>query len=293
MFWGDKGEDLEQTALIKNAESACPGLHVNGNWDQGNYDTDLATKVGSGNAPDLFLLDTKRLPEYASQGALQSIDSYVKKDKLSLKKYFWPNCLPLTVYHGKTYGLERDCGNNGMLLYNKDMFKARKVPFPTSHWTYSQLASAAVKLTGTYATKTDPTSKLRFGIGINRDDVRLNMYIWAWGGNWISSNLHSCGLTSAAARSALSFWHDLAYKKHGASTPAQENAVSGQQTGFTNQRYAMFFAGPWALNYVVRPSSYTGSRPGPKVTRGRCCRRSSPCTRSPRTSRRPGGCSST
>src|SRR5476649_1882797 len=46
MFWGDKGEFNEQTLVIKQAEAACPGLHVTPVWDQGNYDNDLATKIG-------------------------------------------------------------------------------------------------------------------------------------------------------------------------------------------------------------------------------------------------------
>ncbi|MCA1598490.1 MAG: extracellular solute-binding protein, partial [Chloroflexi bacterium] len=84
MFWGDKGEDIEQTAVIKQAEAACPGLHVNAIWDQGSYDADLATKIGSGNAPDVFQLDgSKRLPEYVSQGALKDITPYIKKDGLN------------------------------------------------------------------------------------------------------------------------------------------------------------------------------------------------------------------
>src|SRR5947209_3947444 len=77
MFWGDKGEYNEQTAVIKQVEAACPGIHVTPLWDQGNYDNDLATKIGSGNAPDVFQLDgSKRLPEYVSQGAVKDLTPY-------------------------------------------------------------------------------------------------------------------------------------------------------------------------------------------------------------------------
>ncbi len=136
MFWGDKGEDKEQTAVIQQVEAACPGVHVTPMWDQGNYDNDLATKIGSGNAPDVFQLDgSKRLPEFVSEGALKDLTPYIKKDGLDLKSTFWPACLPETQYGGKTYGMERDCGNQGVLVYNKDMFDARHVAYPTSKWT--------------------------------------------------------------------------------------------------------------------------------------------------------------
>ncbi|HEX8918141.1 MAG TPA: extracellular solute-binding protein [Chloroflexota bacterium] len=261
MFWGDKGEYVEQTSLIQEAEKACPGLKVTGIWKQNGYDEALATGIGSGNAPDLFLLDTKRLPEYASQSALQPLASYISRDRLDLKKYFWTNCLPLTMYRKVVYGLERDCGNNGMLIYNKDMFNARHVGYPTNNWSYSAFARAAQRLTGTYTTRTDPAQQARFGTPILTDDPHLVQYLWAWGADWMSADLHRCTLTSASARSALQWWHDLAYKSHGAATPQQLASVGGSSAGFTNQRLAMEFVGPWALDYLLKPSGYTRNSP--------------------------------
>jgi len=265
MFWGDKGEFNEQTLVIKQAEAACPGLHVTPEWDQGNYDNDLATKIGSGNAPDVFQLDgSKRLPEFATQGALLDLTSYIKSDKLNLASTFFPACLPETMYGGKTYGMERDCGNQGMLIYNKDMFDARHVAYPTSSWTYKDLLSAAVKLSGNYSLPTDKSRLLRFGIAVNTDDYRINQYMWDWGGDWLSADLKSCTLTSTASRAGLQWWHDLAWVHHGAPTPSQQKAVSPDPTGgFHAQRYAMAFVGPWALNYLVKPSAYLGT---PSVT---------------------------
>jgi len=257
MFWGDKGEDIEQTAVIKQAEAACPGLHVNALWDQGSYDADLATKIGSGNAPDVFQLDgSKRLPEYVSQGALKDITPYIQKDGLNLKSTFWPACLPETQYQGKTYGMERDCGNQGMLIYNKDMFDARHVSYPTSSWTYKDLQTAAAKISGNYSLPTDSSAKLRFGIGIQTDDYRMQQYMWDWGGDWLSSNLKSCTITSAQSKAGLEWWHNLAFKYHGAPTGLQQKVVGDPVSGFQTQRYAMAFVGPWALNYLVKPSAY-------------------------------------
>src|SRR6478672_3317069 len=63
MYWGDSGDNAAHKSSIAVAEKQCKGLHVDPIWDSGNYDTDLATKIGSGNAPDLFQLDaSKRIP---------------------------------------------------------------------------------------------------------------------------------------------------------------------------------------------------------------------------------------
>lgn len=262
MFWGDKGEYIEQTAVIKQVEAACPGIHVTPLWDQGNYDNDLATKIGSGNAPDVFQLDaSKRLPEYATQGALRDLTPFITQDHLDLQTTFWPACLPETRYKGKTYGLERDCGNQSMLLYNKDMFDARHVAYPTNKWTYRDLLNAAVKLSGNYSVPGDTSSKLRFGIGIQTDDYRMQQYMWDWGGDWLSPNLKTCTITSKQSEAGLQWWHDLAFKYHGAPTGLQQKAVGDPGTGFQTQRYAMDMAGPWALNYLLKPSAYTGNKP--------------------------------
>ena len=261
MFWGDKGEDIEQTAAIKAAEKACPGLHVKAIWDQGNYDNDLATRIGSGNAPDVYQLDAgKRLPAYVTEGAAANLTSYAKKDHFKPLNVYWHSCAVQAYYKGKLYGLVRDCGNNSMLLYNASLFRARHVGLPTNKWTLNDLRNAAVKLSGNY--KYAGKTQLRFGIGLQTDEYRANGYMFPFGGNWLHAN-GSCGLTDKGSRAGLQWWVNLAYKYHGAPTASQQTVVGDPNGSFVSQRYAMTLVGPWALNYLVKPSSYTGNKPVP------------------------------
>ena len=90
MYWGDSGDNAAHKSSIAVAQKKCKGLHVNAIWDSGNYDTDLATKIGSGNAPDLFQLDaSKRIPQYVTQGALAPMDTFVKQQKMNLPSIYW------------------------------------------------------------------------------------------------------------------------------------------------------------------------------------------------------------
>ncbi len=131
---------------IAVAEKKCKGLHVNAIWDSGNYDTDLATKIGSGNAPDLFQLDaSKRIPQYVSQGALAPMDTFVKQQKMDLTRTYWAQCVNELTYKGHVYGLPRTCSNQSLLFYNKEMFQARGVTFPTNNWTYSRHGKGSPK----------------------------------------------------------------------------------------------------------------------------------------------------
>ena len=262
MFWGDKGEDGEQLQAIAAAEKACPGLHVKAIWDQGSYDQDLTTELGSGNAPDVFQLDAgKRVPEFVTQGAVVNMAPYIKAHHINVMKTYYPECAKQAYYKGKgPYGLIRDCGNNSMLLYNKSLFEARHVALPTNNWTLNDLKNAAVKLSGTY--NYNGSTELRFGIGLQTDEYRINGYMYPFGGNWITSN-DKCGLTSAGSRAGLQWWNNLAYKYHGAPTSSQQGVVGDPNGSFVSQRYAMTLVGPWALNYLVKPSAYTGNKSVP------------------------------
>jgi ABC-type glycerol-3-phosphate transport system substrate-binding protein len=242
MFWGDKGDEYAQLQSIKAAEKACPGLHVIPAWHQSDYDTALKTAIGSGNAPDLFQLDgSKRVPQYASEGALADLGAYIKRDNVNLSKVFWTQCLGEMSYKGKTYGLMRSCGNQKILFYNKDMFDAMHIPYPNTSWTLAKFASVAQKLSGNYATASDSTSKLRYGWGWHSDDFGMETMLYQYGADWLSKNLHQCTLTSTAARSAFTFWHNLRWNLHGAATPAQ--AGGDWFGGFHDGTVGMTFAG--------------------------------------------------
>jgi multiple sugar transport system substrate-binding protein len=257
MYWGDSGDNAAHKSSIAVAEKKCKGLHVTAIWDSGNYDTDLATKIGSGNAPDLFQLDaSKRIPQYVTQGALAPMDKFVKQQKMDLPDIYWPQCVNELTYKGHVYGLPRTCSNQSLLFYNKEMFTARGVPFPTNNWTYQDMAAAAAKLSGTYSLPHDSTSQLRFGMAFNTDDFRTQQFMWGWGGDWLNSKLSQCTLTSPQARAGLQFLHDIAYKEHGMPTAAQASGLPDYFGGFQKQRYAMAFMGPWALNYAF------GKKPG-------------------------------
>ncbi|GAC1320608.1 MAG: hypothetical protein NVS2B16_19860 [Chloroflexota bacterium] len=259
--WGDKNVDNADKVAIRLAEQACPGLHVTDLWDQGSYDTDLKTRIGSGNAPDLFNLDgAKRVGQFAAQGALLRMDSFAKRDKLDPKKVFVGKCLPEMSYHGHLYGLMLACSNQHLLFYNKDMFTARHVKFPTNSWTYKDFRAAAIKLTGNYSLPGDPASKLRFGYVGSTDDFAVQQYIWEWGGDWVSKDLRTCTLDSKKSAQALQWWVDLKYKDHGAPTAQQANGLGDKVGGFRDQVFGMSFMGPWAENYTF------GNSPGSTTT---------------------------
>jgi len=174
----------------------------------------------------------------------------VKQYKINMNKTYWTQCVNELTYKKHLYGLPRTCGNQSLLYYNKEMFTARGVKFPTNKWTYTDLANAGKKLSGTYTLPHDSASQLRFGMALNTDDFRIEQFMWDWGGDWLNSKLNACTMTSTASRKGLQFLHDLAYTYHALPTSAQASGLPDYFGGFQKERYAMAFMGGWALDYA-------------------------------------------
>jgi multiple sugar transport system substrate-binding protein len=266
-FWGDALEASEQMAATKAAAKACPNLRVIARWMQGDYDGLLNIEIGSGTAPDVFQIDAREAPKYvAVDHALTDLTAFAKGDHFNPLSLYRRICASQGYYLGRLVALPRDCGTNQMLIYNKDMFKARHVAVPNNRWTLNDMLAAAKKLTGIYSLPHSRARLMRWAIPVQQDEFRINGYIYPFGGQWLTPPNHGhqvCALTSKGSRAGLIWWRNLIFKYHVAPTPAVQVAAGGDFVGFQDERFAMYFVGPWALNYLVKPMPQTGMKPVP------------------------------
>lgn len=111
----------------------------------GNYWDKLQTAVGGGDAYDVFWMNGPNFPVYASKGVLTNLQPMIDADKLDMTVY--PKSLvDLYSYEGASYGLPKDFDTIG-LFYNKDLFDAAGVAYPTDKWTWDDFSKAAKELT--------------------------------------------------------------------------------------------------------------------------------------------------
>jgi len=112
-------------------------------WDQ--YWTKMQTSLPSDTGPDVWWCNAAHTFEYYPAGWAQELQSYVDRDKVDMSKF--PAALnQIYSYKGKVYGIPKDYDTIA-LFYNKGIFDAKKVPYPTDNWTWTDLRSAAEKLT--------------------------------------------------------------------------------------------------------------------------------------------------
>lgn len=137
----------ELDATIAAFEAEHPGIKVTyetAAWDA--YFTKLQTLVAAKQAPDAFELNFENFVTYAEKGALADLTPLIAADTGFSTTVYNPTALAAFAQDGKQYGLVESF-SNVVLFYNKDLFDAAGVAYPTADWTWTQELEAAQKLT--------------------------------------------------------------------------------------------------------------------------------------------------
>lgn len=137
----------ELDATIAAFEAEHPGVKVTyetAAWDA--YFTKLQTLVAAKQAPDAFELNFENFVTYAEKGALADLTPLISADTGFSTSVYNPTALAAFQQDGKQYGLVESF-SNVVLFYNKDLFDAAGVAYPTPDWTWTEELEAAQKLT--------------------------------------------------------------------------------------------------------------------------------------------------
>ena len=137
----------ELDATIDAFEAANPGIKVEYETAAfGDYFTKLQTMVAAGTAPDAFELNYENFVTYAEKGALADLTPLLAADSGFDPSIYNAQALSAFTHDGKQYGLVESF-SNVVLFYNKDLFDAAGVAYPTADWTWDDELAAAQALT--------------------------------------------------------------------------------------------------------------------------------------------------
>ncbi len=145
--------DQETTAYWNDIKEAYEASHKNvtiemvdlGSTD---YMTVLATEL-SGSGSDFDVVTIKDVPGYATlvqKNAILPLDDYIAKDSVDLSKY--AGATDQVLVDGKLYELPFR-NDFWVVFYNKDLFDAKKVAYPTNDMTFEQYDELARQMTDT------------------------------------------------------------------------------------------------------------------------------------------------
>ncbi len=177
-----------------------------------DYYKKLGIGMAGGDTWDVFMINAAYFRQIAPQGRFKDLTDLIKKANLNLNDYTVDP--GNTVYKGKTLSVPYEL-NMTALFYNKDLFDAAKVDYPTAKWTWTDLLAAAQKLT-----KTDGGKTVQWGFYSENNYPSLHNFIAQNGGAMFNDDLTKSRINEPASVEALQFMVDLVQKYKVSPLPA-------------------------------------------------------------------------
>jgi multiple sugar transport system substrate-binding protein len=243
MAWGSPAE-LEVWQTIADEFSANnPDIKVTVDIsDWGAYFEKLKTLFAGGTPPDVFAMDAPLYLDWQSRGVLLNMQPYIDAEAGMLDG-FYPVTLQAYKLEDGYYGLPRDF-QTIVLYYNKDMFDAAGVDYPTNDWTMEDLRTAAKALT---LDENGDGAPEQFGFSADFYDMELfwGAAIWGSGGEVISEDHTQTLLAEGSAREAWQLISDMMFED--GSVPDTDEAAQYGYDVFAGGGAAMTTIGHWAV----------------------------------------------
>ncbi len=198
-------------------------------WNE--YWTKLEAAATSGQMPDIFWMHTNELLKYADNGMLADCGDIIETDKFSDV-----SLSNVSGSNGTYYGVPKDKDTIG-LVYNKEMFDAAGVAYPTADWTWDDLVSASEKIY-------DATGKYGY-MAYADDQLGYWNFVYQAGGCILTEDKTHAGFTDPATEKAMKFYIGLQDNDW---CPDQNYfAETAPGTAFFSEKGAMFFEGNWNI----------------------------------------------
>ena len=256
-LWGSPQEGQVWSRVADAFHAAHPDITVKievADWD--SYWEKLRVLISGGTPPDIFAMDAPLFPDWQSRGALLNLQPYIDADPTVLQGLF-----PITLEAYKTpegyFGLPRDF-QTIVLYYNKNIFDAAKMPYPTADWTWDDLRKAAKALT---IDKDGDGKTDQWGFWAEAYDQEpfWGSVVWSFGGDIVDVAARKTLVDSKSATDAFEFIRSMWLDDK--SMPTRSQLAQFGYDGFLSGISAMGVSGHWSvpeyaaagLNFDVAP----------------------------------------
>ena len=243
LMWGSPQEAEAWATVVKGFEVAHPEIKVTvevADWD--SYWEKLRVQMAGGTPPDVFAMDAPLYMDWQARGVLLNLQPYLDREPALLDGVY-----PVTLEAYRTadgiYGLPRDF-QTIVLYYNKDMFDAGGVAYPTDAWTYDDLRTAAKALT---LDKDGDGSTDQWGFWDGGYDMEpfWGALVWAYGGDVVNAGEGKTLIGSPEATAAFQLMSDMWVGDK--SMPTEQQLAAYGWDGFLSGVAAMGVSGHWSV----------------------------------------------
>lgn len=228
---------LEGIRQICDEWSAQSGVDVQVevvNWD--NYWTLLEAGASGGQMPDVFWMHSNNSQRYMDAKLLLDLNDYIDADEsIDMNNYYADIVELYTQDDGTHYAIPKDY-DTVALWYNKDMFDAAGVEYPTNDWTWEDLYEAGKAL----------TKDGKYGMAMDTDLNQEGYYniVYSYGGYIINDEQNESGWDDPKTIEAMEMWGKIVQD---CMPPQSMMSESGEIDMFTSQVTAMQLMGSWRV----------------------------------------------
>ncbi|MFW5941782.1 MAG: ABC transporter substrate-binding protein [Chloroflexota bacterium] len=234
MGWSSsEAENTRLQAVVDDFNAANEDIEVVLNLVP-DYDTRLQTSLAGGSPPDVFYIDSFRLPDLVDAGAVEPAEG-----RIDNPDDFYDSLYEAFVYDGTFYCPPKDFSTLG-LIYNEDLFDAAGVDHPTADWTWDDLQGAAEQLTN--------ADEGVYGMSLSADFARLIAFLYQAGGEVANEDFTEMTINSPEALEATEFYVGLVADGYAAQPADLDSGWPGE--AFGRERAAMVVEGNWIVPFM-------------------------------------------
>lgn len=215
------------------------------NWD--NYWTLLSAGAQGGSLPDVFWMHSNESQRYMSNDLLLDVTKRIEQSTKIDPANYPADIFGLYTYNGKKYAIPKDIDTIA-IWYNKALFDAAGVAYPTDDWTWEDLYQKAKQLT-----KADGSVYGYANVNTNNQAGWYNN-IYSNNGYVISEDKKKSGLDDPRSIEGMKFFEKLLNEN--LMPPQEVMSESSEEVLFQSGKVAMIPQGSWMLA-AYRDNEYT------------------------------------
>ena len=234
MVWQSTPENNDGLVhVIESISALNPDIEIALSFPS-DFELELGAAIDSANPPDVFLVTGSMLPGLVEDGIVAPIpDGWIDEGQL-LK-----SAAAAISVQGRQYCFPHSI-HTLALLYNREMFDAADVEYPTSNWTWADLASAAARLTN--------VEDALNGLVLDPDLASWIPFYLQAGGEMPNLEEDGFAFSAAPAEEASVFFAQIFSEGSARTAPDLDASWSGE--AFASGKAAMTIGGDWLVPYL-------------------------------------------
>lgn len=233
VLFGDTVETAGYQRLIETFTDANQDIDVTMSpvATQDDLLAKLTTGFAGGAPPDVFLINYRKYGQFAAQGALEPVQSYLDASDLIAEEDFAQTSMEAFRFDGDELTCMPQNVSSLQIYYNVDLFEQAGLEPPTAGWSWDDFVGVAAAL----------TTGDRYGLGIEPSLIRIAPFVWSAGGDIVDDPADPTRLTldEGPARDALNFFLDLR-SRHEVVPDQREELSQDAESRFLNGDLGMY-----------------------------------------------------